>query len=465
MTAPLGAAVRVACAGCGTPAPPGEPFPFRCPNAGDGGDHVMARVLDPDAVNWPDGEERNPFVRYRTLLYAYHLGRGRGMSDEAFVEMVDRVDDRIAAVDGTGFRITPFGRAGELSGRVGCEVWVKDETGQVSGSHKGRHLMGLLLLLEVAERTGLAERDGRRLAIASCGNAALAAAVVAQAGARPLDVFVPTWAEAAVVRRLEDLGATVHVVPRDAGVPGDPTYRALRAAVEEGAVPFTCQGPDNGLTVEGGETMAYELVDAWRERGRVADRAVVQVGGGALASAVVNGLRDAVALGAIAGLPRVHAVQARGGHPLVRAYERVARRALERLGEDASLAGMSEGAQRILAKAETPEVEEVLREAAADRAAFMWPWETEPRSAATGILDDETYDWLAVVRGMLATGGRPVVADETAIEEANRLGREATHIGVDHTGTAGLAGLLELRRRGEVPDSEEVAVLFTGARR
>ena len=24
----------------------------------------------------------------------------------------------------------------------------------------------------------------------------------------------------------------------------------------------------------------------------------------------------------------------------------------------------------------------------------MWPWEDEPHSAADGILDDETYDWL-----------------------------------------------------------------------
>ena len=40
--------------------------------------------------------------------------------------------------------------------------------------------------------------------------------------------------------------------------------------------------------------------------------------------------------------------------------------------------------------------------AARHRSAFMWPWETEPHSVADGILDDETYDWLAVVRGMLA---------------------------------------------------------------
>ena len=78
----------------------------------------------------------------------------------------------------------------------------------------------------------------------------------------------------------------------------------------------------------------------------------------------------------------------------------------------------------------------------------MWPWEEEPRSIAHGILDDETYDWLAVVRGMLETGGSPVVVDEPTLEEANELAREATGIDVDHTGSSGLAGLLHLARQG-----------------
>ena len=45
-----------------------------------------------------------------------------------------------------------------------------------------------------------------------------------------------------------------------------------------------------------------------------------------------------------------------------------------------------------------------LAHAARHRADFMWPWETEPVSVATGILDDETYDWLAVVRGTIESG-------------------------------------------------------------
>jgi threonine synthase len=99
------------------------------------------------------------------------------------------------------------------------------------------------------------------------------------------------------------------------------------------------------------------------------------------------------------------------------------------------------------------------------RSEVMWPWEEEPRSLATGILDDETYDWAAVVAGMLATDGSPVLVGERTLVEANELAREATGIEVDHTGSAGLAGLLELSRRGELRPDERVGVLFTGVRR
>jgi threonine synthase len=95
----------------------------------------------------------------------------------------------------------------------------------------------------------------------------------------------------------------------------------------------------------------------------------------------------------------------------------------------------------------------------------MWPWSPVRRSVATGILDDETYDWLAVVRGMLATGGAPVVVDELRLLEADDLARRATGIDVDPTGSAGLAGLLELRHRGAIGADETSVVLFTGIRR
>jgi threonine synthase len=112
-----------------------------------------------------------------------------------------------------------------------------------------------------------------------------------------------------------------------------------------------------------------------------------------------------------------------------------------------------------------PAVARVLDEVARHRSSYMWAWETEPRSIAQGILDDETYDWLAVVRAMLATGGGSLVVDETTLREARSIAFESTGIDADETGTAGLAGLLALARRGDLPAGETIAVLFTGRRR
>jgi threonine synthase len=302
--------------------------------------------------------------------------------------------------------------------------------------------MGTLLELEVA-----AALDGHgtahgRLAIASCGNAALAAAVVAAAAGRDLEVFIPPDAHPAVVARLGALGACLTVCEREPGVPGDPTYHRLRAAVDAGAIPFTCQGNENGFAIEGGLTLGYELVTDLAATGTKLDRLFVQVGGGALASACSQGLAEARRLGAIAREPTLHPVQAEAVAPLARAHERLA----HRLDTDAP-------------------TDDDIAWAAHHRSAFMWPWETEPHSIAGGILDDETYDWLAVVRGTLASRGWPVVVDEATLLEANHIARTTTGIDVDPTGSAGLAGLLELRRHGRIDSDETVAVIFTGVRR
>ena len=421
-------ATRLRCGGCGAVPAPGEPYPFRCPNSGhDDADHVLRRELDPTAVKFPAaGGKANPFIRFRSLLHAYH----EGLTDPEFCALVRDLDDRVAEVEGHGFTATPFARADELSRSLGFSsrggVFVKDETGNVSGSHKARHLFGVLIWLEVAERLGLTQ-SRPDLAIASCGNAALAAAVVAAAGERRLRVFVPTLADPRVVERLERLGAQVTFCPRERGCHGDPTVHRLHEALAEGALPFTCQGNLNGLAVEGGHTLAWELADS----GPAFDRLFVQVGGGALASACIRGLEEAVALGALPAMPRVDTVQTKGAWPLKRAFDRVVE-----CGD--------------------------LEYAARHRSEFMWPWEEEPRSIAYGILDDETYDWLAVVEGMLATGGTPVVVDEEQLGVANTLALETTGIDVDPTGSAGLAGLLTLRAAGEIGHDDRVAVLFTG---
>ena len=225
--------LQLACAACGwTPgSPETDPHLFRCPRAGtDDGDHILAvtRDFSPGAgrlagetrVNSPIVEQgfspaSNPFLRYRTSLYSWHVAQARGGSDadRDYCSLVDRVDAAVERVAGTGFRVTPLLRVEALDKALGFDptggIWIKDETRNVSGSHKARHMMGVALYLEVLRRFGIEGDTGRPLAVASCGNAALAAAVVARAIDRRLLVFVPDHAAPAVVLQLEHAGGSV----------------------------------------------------------------------------------------------------------------------------------------------------------------------------------------------------------------------------------------------------------------
>jgi len=421
------------CHGCGAVVDPARAFPFACPNcrAGDEIDHVL--VAPTEARERPAGNEDNPFLRYRRWLTPYRLARAVGLSDAAWIDLVGQLDLQLQVIDGRGFRVTPMARQPALAAALGLagDLWIKDETRNVSGSHKGRHLAGVMLYLNVLAASGLPLGEGlrrRRLSISSCGNAALAAAVIARAADWPLDVFIPVDAEPSVVRRLGELGATVVVCERRHGEVGDPCVRAARAAVASGAIPFSVQGPDNGLAVEGARTLAFEMAETLAAEGAEVETLFIQVGGGGFASALAQGFAIAVAAGLAKRAPRLVAVQTAGCAPLERAWRRLD-------GDD-------------------------LEQAAQHRSRFMWPWESAPASLAHGILDDETYDWWEVVKAMRETGGAPIVADEAAIARALSLARAHTAIPVSATGAAGLAGALASR-----PAGRSAAAVFSGAER
>jgi len=332
-----------------------------------------------------DGSD-NPFVRYRRLLWAYRRFAESGRSDGDFVAAVERLDRRVAEIDGRGFRVTPGGPAPGLSDRLGVDLRVKDETGNVTGTHKARHLMGLALHLEAD-----ADVPQRRLAIASCGNAALAAATVARAADRPLDVFIPPWADSYIVAALEALGADIGICPRRPGELGDPCFSRFRAATAAGSLPFCAVGVENLWTIDGGRTLAFEFIESLSGAGDL-DALFVQVGGGALASSVVQGFVEAADAGVVGRLPAFYMVQTEGCAPLRQAWQRLSSLGAE-LGMDAA-----------------------LEAAVAQPERFMQPWAPPegdtPQSIATGILDDVTYDWLPIAWGVAATGGDVVVAPE-----------------------------------------------------
>lgn len=424
------------CAVCGLVVPISEALSWRCPQAVVGGEPHLLR-LERFVVPLEAGDDPNPFVSFRSYLAWDAFAASNGLEVNERIGCIHTLDAEIEAVAGVGFRWTPFARSAALSSALGFSidggVWVKDETNNVAGSHKARHLFTVALHLLVAEERGLVPwlrvTERPPLAIASCGNAALAAGTLAAAMRWPISVFVPEWANESVVARLTELGATIVRCPRrDDDPPGDPCVRRFRAAVRAGAIPFAVQGPENAWCLDGGRTIGWELAIQFERVHPVPlDRVFVQVGGGALAACTWQGAAD------LGSVPKLHAVQTEGCAPLARAWD---------------LARKLPGG---------------VASAGAHWRECMWPWESEPTSIADGILDDETYDWIAVVEAMAHSHGSPVVAPESTVREAWELGRRATGLDVSATGTAGLAGLMAMR--WEVADNENVAVLFSGVQR
>lgn len=398
------------CAACGTEVPVSAAFTWRCPQASDADPHHLLQIVPVEPAGpTPLINHANPMVRFGPGLAWWRWARWHGLDDEACTALTEEVIG--------DFRVTPYGPDAALSGELGVEVWVKDETGSVAGSHKSRHLASILLHLRAAEELGmLATRPA--LAIASCGNAAVAAATLAQRVDWPLEVYVPEWMDPAYGNELDRLSAQVTTCTRTPHTPpGDPAVYGFRAAVARGAIPFSVQGPENAYCLDAGRTLGWEIA---ADPSGLPDAIYVQVGGGAFASCAGAALGPEV---------RLRAVQAAGCAPLARAWERTAQWPDDSLG--------------------------------AHWADVMTPW-ADPQSIADGILDDETYDWIGVVQAMRASRGHPIVASEDHLRQAHELATAAGyHVSV--TGAAGLAGVIadpECARR-----NERVAVVMSGVAR
>ncbi len=406
-------------------------MPFRCPNSTTSDRHHALSIVDlPSPVEIPS--DQHPFVAADEHLAWAACAAAAGMDAVRRRDLVLEIDDAVRDVGGVGFHVTPFERSSVLSDVLGFEadggVWVKDETGSVAGSQKARFLFSILLHLRAAEEVGvLTERP--RLAIASCGNAALAAATLAKAVDWPIDVFVPTWMSDGFGDRLDELGAAVHRTTRTGTDPaGDPAMLRFREAVAAGSIPFTVQGPENALCLDGGRTLGWEIATALRERELDwLDGLFVQVGGGAFASATFTAL-------APSGLDvATFPVQTQGCAPLDRALQRAGDRGIVDVGLHWD--------------------------------ELMTVWD-DPTSLADGILDDETYDWVDIAHSLRVAGGSSVVVSEAKIVAAHDLAHDAG-FDASATGTAGLAGLLHILETD--PDrfdaASRVAVVMSGVER
>jgi threonine dehydratase len=189
-------------------------------------------------------------------------------------ELVTRIREAHQAIR-PQVAITPLERSSLLSAALGCEVFLKHEHMQPTGSFKIRGATNKIRLLDRAAREA-------GVLTASTGNHGLAAARAgALAGVR-VTVYVSETAVPAKVAGIRALGAEVVVVPGPAFAAES---AARRRAEEEGRVYIS---PYNDLQIVAGQgTLGMELIEQQPDL----DAVFISVGGGGLIGGTGTAMR------------------------------------------------------------------------------------------------------------------------------------------------------------------------------
>jgi threonine synthase len=196
---------------------------------------------------------------------------------------------------------TPLIPAPRLGAQLGCELFLKFEGLNPTGSFKDRG-MTLAMTMAVAE-------GARAVICASTGNtAASAAAYAARAGLRCF-VLIPEGKVA--VGKLAGAIAYGAEVIQIAGSFDDALLLVRRMGER---APVAIVNSINPHRLEGQKTAAFEICDAL---GRAPDWLCLPVGNAGNITAYWRGFREYASVGRLRALPRLLGVQAEGAAPLV----------------------------------------------------------------------------------------------------------------------------------------------------
>jgi threonine synthase len=196
---------------------------------------------------------------------------------------------------------TPLLPAPVLSARTGCEVHLKIEGANPTGSFKDR---GMTVAVSKA-----VEEGSRAVLCASTGNTSASAAAYAARAALTCAVLVPEGKIAAgkLAQALVH-GATVLAVDGSF----DDCLTLARDLADD--YPVTLVNSVNPFRIQGQKTVAFEIVEAL---GRAPDVHCIPVGNAGNITATWLGYREAAELGLAAARPAMRGFQAAGAAPLV----------------------------------------------------------------------------------------------------------------------------------------------------
>jgi len=312
----------------------------------------------------------------------------------------------IAGEPRTGFHtgFTPLVRCTRLAERLGiAELYIKDDSvNHPTLSYKDR-------VVSVAA-TRAAELGLDVLACASTGN--LANSVSAHAARLGMEccVFIPDNLEAGKVLGSAIFGPTILAI---AGNYDDVNRLCTQVAdrLAWGFVNINLRS----YYAEGAKTLGFEIAEqlGWR----FPHHLVSPVAGGTLLPRIGRGLREFRQIGLVDGeLPKIHAAQAAGCAPVVRA--------------------LLDGTDEL----------ELVR----------------PNTIAKSIAIGNPADGRQVLQTVRETGGTGTMVADPQIIEAIRLLAETEGIFTEPAGGTTLAGTIDLVERGVIGPDESVVVCVTG---
>jgi threonine synthase len=305
---------------------------------------------------------------------------------------------------------TPLIRSKKLADKIGIrKLFLKLEIGNPSGSFKDRPIsIGVSKAKEFNSQT---------LTAASSGNAAAALATFGARAGHNVVVFVPEHSPQGKIAQLSYLGAKVIRVSIEKEGE-DPTVKLFQLAYKKyGWTPCPSFGPFNPFQFFGTKSLGFELCE---QLDSVPDWILCNTGSGGLLAGTYEGFKDFKQLDFIENTPQMVAVQPQECAPIV---------------------------QAVLDKIQPLEFKD---------------WPKTPNTIAGGLADPHPWDADSALEAIYESNGTAIAVDEKSILETQRW--LATYEGIfgEPSGTAAIAGLIQLVNLGTIDPSDCIVVPITG---
>src|SRR6184192_1020770 len=199
---------------------------------------------------------------------------------------------------------TPLVRSDQLSEQTGCEVWLKFEGANPTGSFKDR---GMTLAISKA-----VEEGSKAVVCASTGNTSASAAAYAARAGLTCAVLLPAG-KVATGKLAQAIAHGARLLQVDGNF--DQALEAARHLADR--APVTLVNSVNPFRLEGQKTLAFEVCDML---GRAPDHHCVPVGNAGNISSHWMGYGEYAADGVIARPPQLLGFQAAGAAPIVEGH-------------------------------------------------------------------------------------------------------------------------------------------------